>query len=1111
MCAISSIPTTRLSNQYMALRVMSQIQADQKGLFQIQSEIASGRRITTPSDDAPAASRAMTLQSLLERKTSVQTGLKGIQDRLSATEAAVGNASSILNDLRATALSVIGSGASQAERDAAVGQFNQAIDQMLKIANQTYQGSYLFSGSRTQTAPLAKLDNGIAYNGNDIALPGYSDIDQLFSAGVTGDSAFGVYSSAVRGSADLNPVVGWNTKLSDLNGGQGVRIGSVAISDGTQTSIVSIAGASTIGDVARLLEAHPPGAHTLTARVTSRGLEVSLNSGTLSITEVGNGSTAAELGIKSINGIGPGPIVGDDLNPQLTLLTKLDDVLGSRSRAYLPNAGLKNDLIIDAVQNGAATNGATVKYVDDGWYQATAGITSGNEFATYHTTATAATSILKFPGHPGLDNGLQLTATTPGAAMNNTTIAVNVRPVDGFGTQFTYNPGTKSYSVSAEAGTTVSQLAIDISGSGGPFTAAVTSLGNGAYVLASSDSNATAGNTYLTGDDANTLAVHIEPNTSTANAAIAAINAEGTFHASLDPSEEGNTGNGALMDSLGDPASTAVTSGGSGQNFDRASGLQIVNGGHTYDIDLHQAVTIEDLLNSINGSGANVLATLNAQGTGIDVRSRLSGADFAIGENGGTTAAQLGIRSSTTTTALTSLNHGLGVRVSTAGDDFQITRRDGTTFGVSLGQGVVSSARLTGVTNASLLVSRVTPGTTGNAFSVEVVDSGSGGPNTVALVGNKLQFSVDVSAGFTAQQAVSMLAADATLAPQFTAQLDRSIDTTNTGGGNLAATASPVQFTGGKNAAVTMGDVLDLINNDPTNLASGPPVVARLATVGNGIELVNDGPGGTGTLSVTKLNASVAAVDLGLISDSSNTSALPTTGAVASATFTSTGANNDFVISAVNPGTLMNGITVQFQDDGVPGNNSYNYDANTRTLTFDVDPATTTANDIIALLSGDPQFKAAVTPKEGATTNDGTGFLGTLPASGTLAGGTADVLTSRDTNPQEVQGMFTALYRLRDAIQSGDQTAIQLGVEQLDTSTQNLTFMRADLGTRMKGLDVVQTRIDDETVGIQKSLSDTIDVDFASAVSEMALKQSSFQASLQIAAQIAKTTLLDYL
>jgi flagellin-like hook-associated protein FlgL len=479
MCAISSIPTTRLSNQFMTLRVLTQIHADQNDLFEIQNQLSTGLRIARPSDDAPTAARAMTLQSLLERKTAVKASLGGIQNRLAATETAVGNVGATLVDLRATALSVVGTAISQHERDAAVAQFDQAIEQLLAVGNQTFQGSYLFSGSRTQTAPLAKLEAGIAYRGNENSLPAYSDVDQLFSAGVTGDRVFGLLSQTVRGSADLNPVVTWNTRLAELNGGQGVRIGSVSLTDGTSTSVVNIAGAATIGDVARLLEANPPLGRVVTARVTSRGLEVSLDAGNLSIGEVGNGSTAAELGIKRINGSDPGPIVGSDLNPQVTLLTRLDDVLGSRARAYLSNIGAANDLIVEAAQSGVAANNVTIKYVDDDWFQATAGITAGNEFANYYASATAATAVLKFPGHPGLDNGLQLTAATSGSAMNGVAIGVTVRTVDGLGPQFNYNPTAKAYSVSVEAGTTVAQLATAISTSGGPFTAAVTSLGDG--------------------------------------------------------------------------------------------------------------------------------------------------------------------------------------------------------------------------------------------------------------------------------------------------------------------------------------------------------------------------------------------------------------------------------------------------------------------------------------------------------------------------------------------------------------------------------------------------------------------------------------------------------
>jgi len=1111
MCAISSIPTTRLSNQFMTLRVLTQISSDQRGLFGIQNQLASGRRITSPSEDAPAAARAMTLQSLLERKSSVRASLTGIQTRLSAAESAVGSASSILSELRATALSVTGTVVSQQEREAAVAQFNQAIDQLLSIGNQTFQGSYLFSGSQTQTTPFAKLTNGIAYQGNGNSLPAYSDVGQLFSANITGSQVFGGFSGTVLGTADLNPTVAWNSQLTDLNGGYGVRIGSINVSDGTSSRVVNIAGARTLGDVARLLEANPPGTSEVTARVTSRGLEVSLNGGNLSISEVGGGTTAAELGIKRIGGIGPGPIVGADLNPRVTLLTSLENVLGSRARAYLPNVNGGNDVIVEAATSGPARNNVTIKYVDDDWYQATAGLTAGNEFAEFHETPTAATTVLKFPGHPGLDGGIQLTAVTPGTSMNGTAVGVTVRAVDGLGPQFNYDSIAKSYTVSVEAGTTVAQLAADISTSGGPFTAAVTSLGNSAYVLATSDSNPGAGNTYASGNDANTLAVHIDVGQSTANQAIAAIAAEGTFRAWLDPSEEGNHGNGTLVDSSTNPAAVGLTVGGSGTDFDRESGLRITNGGQEFVVDLRAVVTVEDLLNAINGAGANVAAAINAEGTGIDVQSRLSGADFSIGENGGITAEQLGIRTFNGATPLAALNHGVGVRASLQGDDFAVTRRDGETFGIRLAAGNVASARLPGAADAGLLISRAAADTSGNQFSVEIVDSGLGGGNAVSLVGNTLRFNVDVAAGFTAQDAIDTLAANGTLATLFTAQLDRSTDAANDGSGNLAATAIAVGFAGGKGAAVTVEDVLDLINNHPTNLASGPRVIARLSQFGNGIELVDDGPGGTQALSIAMRNSSTAAADLGLISPTSDVSVAPVKGSVASVTFSLAGANNDFVVRARDSGTLLNGTTVHFQNDGVPGNDSVAYDALAGVLTFDVDPATATAQGLVNLLNGHPSFEAALTTLDGGVPNSGAGVLGALPGDATIAGGTADTLTGVDKNPQQVDGVFTALVRLRDAILAGDQFALEEGMKMLDKSTTSLNFARADLGARMQSLDIVGNRIDLENIELRSTLSNEIDVDFAAAVSELALRQASFQASLQVAAQLAQTTLLDYL
>lgn len=140
-----------------------------------------------------------------------------------------------------------------------------------------------------------------------------------------------------------------------------------------------------------------------------------------------------------------------------------------------------------------------------------------------------------------------------------------------------------------------------------------------------------------------------------------------------------------------DPVLSATTSlddilGG----WDQDSGLRITNGDETHVIDLQAAETIQDLLNILNSSEAMVLAEINATRTGISVRSRLSGGDFSIGENGGTTATDLGLRSLTHETRLAALNHRRGV-TTVSGADFTIRRTDDVELAID-----VSSAQTIG-------------------------------------------------------------------------------------------------------------------------------------------------------------------------------------------------------------------------------------------------------------------------------------------------------------------------------------------------------------------------------------------------------------------------------
>lgn len=99
------------------------------------------------------------------------------------------------------------------------------------------------------------------------------------------------------------------------------------------------------------------------------------------------------------------------------------------------------------------------------------------------------------------------------------------------------------------------------------------------------------------------------------------------------------------------------------------TGVDVTQGSlGTTSIGLSTATTIEDLLQAFNsaknasGESLRLEATINEAGTGIDIRSRLSGAYLDIRETGaGTTGQSLGILTTmTSTTPLHTINNGGG-------------------------------------------------------------------------------------------------------------------------------------------------------------------------------------------------------------------------------------------------------------------------------------------------------------------------------------------------------------------------------------------------------------------------------------------------------------------
>jgi flagellar capping protein FliD len=131
------------------------------------------------------------------------------------------------------------------------------------------------------------------------------------------------------------------------------------------------------------------------------------------------------------------------------------------------------------------------------------------------------------------------------------------------------------------------------------------------------------------------------------------------------------------------------------------------------------------------------------------------------------------------------------------------------------------------------------------------------------------------------------------------------------------------------------------------------------------------------------------------------------------------GVNAQLKFTAVQGGDDYNGVTVQFVDSGnVTSGAEVAWDANAKTLTFDIDAGTTTATDVLGALNSDPVASLVFTAAN-ATGGDGSGLVDLtdtgLTAGGidAIAAGTEKTLgdlinTINATSPSKLQAALSA-------------------------------------------------------------------------------------------------------
>jgi len=159
----------KISTTQIFERSIDQMSNQRTKVAEIQAQLASGKQIVQPSDDAEQAGIIQRLSSAFKRQEVYETTLDSVTTRLEVEESAVMSAENIMQ--RARELAVQGSNGTltQGDRKILAHEVSSLRDELLALANsQDATGNYVFSGSMAQTPPFVESADGtVNYRGDD--------------------------------------------------------------------------------------------------------------------------------------------------------------------------------------------------------------------------------------------------------------------------------------------------------------------------------------------------------------------------------------------------------------------------------------------------------------------------------------------------------------------------------------------------------------------------------------------------------------------------------------------------------------------------------------------------------------------------------------------------------------------------------------------------------------------------------------------------------------------------------------------------------------------------------------------------------------------------------
>ena len=159
----------KISTTQIFERAIDQMSSQRTKVAEIQAQLAAGKQLVQPSDDAEKTGIIQRLSSAFNRQEVYESTLDSVTSRLEVEESAVMSAENIMQRVRELAVQGTNGTLGEGDRKILAHEVSSLRDELLSLANsQDASGNYVFSGSMAKTpAFVESADGTVNYRGDD--------------------------------------------------------------------------------------------------------------------------------------------------------------------------------------------------------------------------------------------------------------------------------------------------------------------------------------------------------------------------------------------------------------------------------------------------------------------------------------------------------------------------------------------------------------------------------------------------------------------------------------------------------------------------------------------------------------------------------------------------------------------------------------------------------------------------------------------------------------------------------------------------------------------------------------------------------------------------------